>query len=187
MITVYSAICGEKDHPRDDVLCFNAYDRFRNPRLNAKIYKVLSHQFVDSEYSIWIDGNMRLLVPPEELVEMMGDADCAVFRHPERDNIWDEADIIIERQKDNSIPVREQMVAYRRTTFRKKDLGMCGLIVRRHTEEIIQRNERWWSEICRFSVRDQLSFPIVFDGAVRYFDSIPLTGGRFFSRAKHQK
>lgn len=185
MITVYSAICGDRDKPRDDIKCFAAYDRFRDPRLNAKIYKVLSHQFVDSEYSIWLDGNMKLLVPPEELVDMMGDSDCAVFRHPERNNIYDEAAVIIERHKDGAIIVAEQMETYRRAGFSEMNLGMCGLIVRRHTRRVAECNERWWSEICRYSVRDQLSFPIVFGGVVKYFNAIPLTGGRFFSRGRH--
>jgi len=187
VITVYSAICGGWDRLRDDILCFTAYDRFRDPRLNAKIYKVLSHKFVDSEYSVWIDGNMRLLVSPEKLVEMMGDSDCALFRHPERDNIYDEANVIIERQKDNALIVDEQMKTYRRSGFTKRDLGMCGLMVRRNTEEVTRRNERWWSEICRYSVRDQLSFPVVFDGVAKYLETIPLTGGRYFSRMRHQK
>lgn len=186
MIQVYSAICGGRDKRRDDgVLCFSAYDRFRDSRLNAKIYKVLSHHFVDAEYSIWVDGNVRLKVAPELLVEMMGAADCAVFRHCERSDIYEEARFITERGKDGSKIVAEQVAAYRRAGFEKRDLGMCFLIVRRHTDDIAIRNALWWSEICRYSVRDQISFPVMFDGAVKYLPAEPIAGGKYFSRTAH--
>lgn len=188
MITVYSAICGNYDKPRDDVRCFTAYNRFRHPRMNAKIYKVLAHKFVNTEYSIWIDGSVRLLVPPEKLVDMMGPlADCGVFRHCERDNIYDEANFVALKGKDDAHVVAEQIAEYRQAGFIQRNLGMCGVIVRRHTEDIARRNERWWSEICRHSVRDQISFPVVFDGAVRYFDTVPMNRNQYFMRISHQK
>lgn len=187
MIKVYSAICGNKDKPRTDIQCFSAYDRFRDPRLNAKIYKVLAHQFVDAEYSIWVDGNIQLKVAPEILVDMMGDADCAVFRHCERADVYEEAAFVIQKGKDRSDIICEQVAAYRRAGFVKRDLGMCGVLVRRNTDDVAIRNSLWWSEICRYSVRDQLSFPVVFDGAVRYFDTVPMNSNKFFVRAAHQR
>lgn len=184
-ITVYTAVCGDRDKIRHDVTCFQAYNRFRDPRLNAKIYKVLAHQFVESEYSIWIDANVRLNVQPYVLVEMMGEADCAVFRHCERADIYEEAEFVNWKGKDSASVVSEQANAYRRRGFMARDLGMCFLIVRRHTEEIARRNERWWAEICRYSVRDQISFPVAFDGAVKYFDPEPIAGGRYYTRWAH--
>ena len=185
MITVYSAICGNKDKPRSDVTCFSAYDRFRDPRLNAKIYKVLAHKFVDAEYSIWIDGNIRLTVPPKQLVEMMDIYDCAVFTHPERSDIYEEAEFVAKIGKDKSDIVIEQINAYRQAGFTKRDLAMCGILVRRHTESIARLNERWWAEVCRYSVRDQISFPVVFDGHVKYLPTEPMNGGRYHKRIPH--
>jgi hypothetical protein len=37
----------------------------------------------------------------------------------------------------------------------------CGLIIRRHTKAVAQFNDAWWSEYCRHSVRDQISFMFV--------------------------
>lgn len=183
---VYTAICGrDGDRPRDDVLCFSDYGRFKDPRLNAKIYKVLAHQFIETDYSIWVDGNVCLNVQPKILVDMMGESDCAVFRHCERDNIYAEGEFIIAKHKDSESVVREQLRIYRTTGFSKSDLGMCFLIVRRHTPEIARRNAAWWAEICRYSVRDQLSFPIAFDGAVKYFPAEPIFGGHYYTRIQH--
>ena len=166
-------------------MCFSAYDRFKNPRLNAKIYKVLAHQFVNADYSIWIDGNVRLTVEPEKLVNMMDDRGCIVLRHCERDDIYQEAEFIIKRQKDAADIVNEQVCEYFRRGFHKKDLGMCFMIVRRHTDEIARRNERWWSEICRYSVRDQLSFPVAFDGEVKYLPPQPISSSEYHVRFPH--
>ncbi len=186
MITVYSAICGGKDKPRrDDVLCFSEYDRFKDPRMNAKIYKVLAHKFIVTEYSIWIDGNIQLTVPPEMLIELMGEYDCAVFQHPERKDIYQEGAFIIQKGKDGAAVVGEQLADYRMSGWSRWDLGMCGIIMRRHTRDMARRNEQWWSEICRYSARDQLSFPVVFSGAVRYLPPEPINGGRYHKRIPH--
>ena len=184
-IVVYTAACGTRDSRRTDVRCFGDYKEFQSQRMNAKIYKVLAHQFVLADYSIWIDANVQLRAEPETLVDMLGSADAAVFRHCERNDIYEEAEFIIQKGKDTAENVRPQMQKYVEQEFRKKDLGMCFLIVRRHVPEIARRNERWWSDICRFSVRDQLSFPVAFDGAVKYFDTVPMSQNKYFTRHAH--
>lgn len=184
-IAVYTAIAGNRDKPRNDIPCLTGYSRFSDPRMNAKIYKVLAHRFIEAELSVWVDGNVRLNVFPETLVEMMGAADCAVFRHCERQDIYQEGAFVIARRKDAALIVNEQLQTYRDAGWAKPDLGMCFLIVRRHSADIARRNERWWADICRYSVRDQLSFPVVFDGAVKYFPAEPIAGGRYFTRTAH--
>lgn len=185
-VVVYTAVIGNRDKLRNDISCLTGYDRFADPRMNAKIYKVLAHRFINSDFSIWVDANVRLNVFPQTLVEMMGPtADCAVFRHCERKNIYEEGAFIITRRKDTALVVNEQLANYRRAGWVKPDLGMCFLIVRRHTEDMARRNEQWWADICRYSVRDQISFPPIFDGAVKYFPTEPISGGRYFTRVAH--
>jgi len=38
---------------------------------------------------------------------------------------------------------------------------MGGFIIRRHIPIVEQFNEAWWSEICRWGQRDQLSLPVI--------------------------
>lgn len=186
---IYTAVTNEKDKPRTDVKCFSEYDRFKDPRLNAKIYKILSHQFIDSEWSVWIDGNLKLKVTEKDLIEMTKPYDVGVFRHPWRDCLYEEANECQRLGLDDSNIIEEQIKRYRDAGCPKNSgLGACFLIVRRHTPKVCQFNEEWWAEICRGSVRDQISFPYVFGEDVKYFPrQINIKNNDFFRRKVHLK
>ena len=88
-ITVYSCLVGDKDKTikqtthSNYVRFDNTYDRFKDDRRNSRIQKILAHHYVNTEYSIYMDANIKLLCPAEEIVEKyLQDADIAVFRHP---------------------------------------------------------------------------------------------------------
>jgi hypothetical protein len=78
-IETYTSIFGEKDPYRSDIKVFKDFNKFTTPVMNAKIYKILPHKWVDCDVSIWIDGNIYLNVSPEQLVEeFLMDEDMAV-------------------------------------------------------------------------------------------------------------
>lgn len=137
-----------------------AYDRFYSPRRNSRIHKILVHQYVDTPYSVWIDGNIRLLLPPETLIERyLSETDIAVFKHPIRDCLYDEAVVCAERGLDDPHVIREQVKHYSTNSYAEhKGLAECMMILRKHTPKVEAFNNAWWSEYCRFSVRDQISF-----------------------------
>ena len=66
-IHVYSAVTNgyDKLNNSNNRKIFSNFSKFKDPRLNAKIYKVLSHRYIDADYSIWIDGNASLNCDPE--------------------------------------------------------------------------------------------------------------------------
>lgn len=164
-IEVYTANVGEKDLPRSDVRCFTSYNRFRDPRLNAKIYKVLPHLFIDAEFSIWVDANIELMVTPESLVSRMT-ADVMVYRHWDRDCLYEEASVCAINKQDDTAILQEQSREYnRRGITHNGGLAACGVIVRRHCDSVAASNQKWWAEICRYSVRDQVSFLVAFPDA----------------------
>lgn len=167
-IQVYTAIAGEKDPPRQDIKVFSEYDKFTSPVMNAKIYKILPHKFLDCDISIWLDGNIFLKVSPEQLVEeWLGDADMALLRHYRGKDIYWEAMMLNKMFKGRTPHVRDevnQQIEYYEKNGKipgKKEMAMGGMIIRRHIPIVNQFNEAWWAEICRFSQRDQLSFPVV--------------------------
>jgi hypothetical protein len=137
-----------------------ACDRFRDDRRNSRIHKIAIHQYVDTEYSIWIDGNLKLLKPPEEIVERyLKDHDFAVFFHSVRDCIYDEAITCAKIGAENAEVLIEQVKTYEDRGFAKhKGLCECGFLLRRNTPKVEAFNNAWWSEYCRFSKRDQISF-----------------------------
>lgn len=166
-IEIYTAITGERDNPREDIKCFTMYNEFLKPVRNAKIYKVLSHKFIDADISIWVDGNITLLIPPEQLVtEWLGDADMAIWRHFSRDCIYEEGVEAKRLRYDDQDKVvkniDEQLDHYKKIGV-PEHIGMaeCNVIIRRNKKIVNQFNEAWWAEICRWSQRDQLSFPVV--------------------------
>lgn len=163
-IVPYTAITGGKDAPREDITCFTGPGKFVKPVMEAKIYKVLSHQYVFADYSIWMDGNIHLLIEPKRLVEeWLGDEyGLAVWKHFGRDCIYDEQrelDVWYPELHDETFA---QVEKYRNEGYPEHNgLAECNVIVRKHNDKVKRFNEMWWSEICRHSQRDQLSFPYV--------------------------
>uniref|UniRef100_A0A6M3L5C0 TOD1/MUCI70 glycosyltransferase-like domain-containing protein n=1 Tax=viral metagenome TaxID=1070528 RepID=A0A6M3L5C0_9ZZZZ len=166
-IIQYTAITNSKDTSREDIMCFNEYNKFINPVMNAKIYKVLPHKFLDCDVSIYMDGNIYLLKEPEWYVKnWLGDNDMAFFRHYKSKNLdWELKWIkYVWRSKNRQVyeDAIKQVEYYKKIGLpEQKDMAMGGVIIRRHIPLVENFNEAWWSEICRWGQRDQLSLPIV--------------------------
>lgn len=159
-IIPYTSLCGDIDSPRDDILCFSQYDRFHDNRLNAKIYKILPHLFLpDHEWSIYIDANMFLRKTPEDLVALAAGHDMAVWRHPLRRTVAQEAEECRRLKKDSEKNIVAALVEHDRPDT--VPLAMCGAIIRRNVPSVHNLCESWWSKICVTSRRDQLTFPSV--------------------------
>lgn len=135
---------------------------FADPRRNARAHKLLAHQYLpDYDYSLWIDGSICLLVPPRDLIKMYLDkADIALFPHPCRDCIYEEAAACADL--DDPAVIAAQMAKYKQEHYPKHNgLNATGVILRRHNARTEAFNNAWWSELCRYSLRDQLSFNYV--------------------------
>lgn len=183
MIQVYTVLNGDRDEPLlkqvpkgvDFKMFRDSYSRFKDDRRNSRIQKILAHQYIDAEYSIYIDANVRLLVDPQILVDKyLQDCDLAVMKHPTRDCLYDESIICAKRGLDDVETIIEQAKMYEDSGFAKhKGLGECNIILRRHTPKVEEFNNAWWSEYCRHSRRDQISFPYAADKVGIQFKLIP--------------
>jgi hypothetical protein len=164
-IISYTSISNDKDKPRKDIKVLSGYDKFQSPVLNSKIYKIIPHKFLECDISIWMDGNIYLNIPKEQVVkEWLGDADIALFRHyKSKDLDWELKWIKYKfgRHSEVSKEAEKQVEHYRDLAITKDDMAMGGFIIRRHTPLIERFNEAWWAEICRWGQRDQLSLPVV--------------------------
>lgn len=163
MITLYTSITNSKDTPPQQdypITVFNdTYDKFKDPRRNSRIQKIMPHKYFDSEYTIYLDGNMKLLISPEEVIERyMQGYDMALFAHGRRDCIYDEALECARLKLDDPEAIIEQAKYYEDHEYAKhKGLLQGGFIVRRNNARTQAFNEAWWADYCRFSRRDQLS------------------------------
>jgi hypothetical protein len=130
---------------------------------NVRVHKLLSHLFTDTPYSIWIDTNFVLAIDPAEAVERwLRNSDIAVFRHPGRSCLYDEARQCLLERIGNATEIERQVSYYEACGFpREWGLFACGVILRRHTPQVIRLNEAWWSHVRDFCERDQISLPFV--------------------------
>lgn len=169
--------------------CKKPYTKFKDDRRNSRIQKIMPHLYLDTQYSIYLDGNVELLVPPQKIIdEFLKDKDIAVFRHIGRDCVYDEAAACIGLKRGTPGDILGQMSAYAKKNYPKHNgLAECGMIARRHTKRINDLNEKWWAHYCRYSERDQLSFPVVFPKEEVNFIESSVWRHPYFSFKQHSQ
>lgn len=132
-------------------------------RLQARIVKTHMWQFVPGyDYYLWIDSSCRLK-SKQWFIDQLGDADIAVFKHPHRNTVQEEADYL-KRRLAKDCP-------YITPRYENEDIdGQLqainpGLELFASTAFILHDNMRtraimkeWWYHISRYHSIDQLSF-----------------------------
>jgi len=141
---------------RDDIL------RNEEPRLRAKYFKVMSHEFFD-DLSIWIDGNIQIRFGPKRYTNFIPDLSSyiknglALYKHPSRTCIYEEEVVSKGLRKYNNAKMYNQVEAYRKEGMPENfGLWACGVLFRNNDSKKI--NELWWNEITKYTIQDQLSF-----------------------------
>ena len=139
-----------------------------HPRMKAKWYKLHPHKLFSPEkydYSVWIDGSIQITSDlfVEAIANAIDGSGRAVFRHPVRDCIYEEATFSAPLKKYRGCPLKEQVEAYRAEGFPEHGgLYACGVIGRKTGVPIVESvDEQWWKENKQWSYQDQLSFPVV--------------------------
>lgn len=146
----------------------------------ARMIKALPSFFLpDYQFSLWIDGTIKLHADPKALVkEYLKDHDMAVFHHPERKRLMDEAAEITRLKKADGSKVARQMETYFEGDFNGQVfLPATGVLLRRNNSTVERFNMKWWQEMSAHTWRDQLSFgyacwtsnviPAKFPGSIR--------------------
>jgi hypothetical protein len=159
-----------------------------HPRMQAKRFKILSHEVIPdgrlsfrhrlrrgawslrNRYmcSIWVDGSLAIkgksFAKDLLAAAAVADAGWAMFRHPDRDCIFEEATISATMEKYRGLPMFEQVEAYRREgVIEHSGLFACTVIARQEPlNDLVRRvNELWWKENVKWTYQDQLSLPYV--------------------------
>lgn len=143
------------------------YTHFTQPRMTAKIYKLLIHKFCDYDYTLWIDGALEMKAPIGELVDrFMGKYDMALFKHRIRDCIYEEH---FASFKNTRHAIGEPKSVREKRTERYKAEGMpvkyglyeCTFILRKNNAKIRKFNNEWTEEVLISSSSDQIPFMYV--------------------------
>lgn len=143
------------DFPRKDL----------NPRMRAKFFKMFPWevaQLADANITIYIDASIQ--VESEIFIDYCVrnlTADMLLYKHPQRNCIYDEAKASMELVKYKNEPIKQQIDFYRKFYPAKQGLYACGVMVRKHTDMVKKVMFDWWWENIKYSYQDQLSFPVV--------------------------
>lgn len=187
-VAVYTAIFGGYDYlkeqpliPGVDYVCFTddpgltapgwrvivGKARHLHPRLSAKWYRTHPHRVLSAyRRSIYIDGSVQILTPDfvPAMLAALGNRDMALFQHPARHNVRDEAEFCVPIEKYRGQPMVAQVDHYAALGFPDQSgLYATGLIARRHRTRTMRRFGRaWMQENVRWTYQDQLSAPYLF-------------------------
>lgn len=137
--------------------------------LLSKFWKVFPEYFSDiadeNNITLWIDGSITIKedVSISNLMDdMLGDSDMALFKHPIRNCIFDEAHECMLVKNDDPHIINNQIRKYIEDRMPKQHgLNECTIILRRNNDKTKAFNQMWWNEIINGSTRDQISFNYV--------------------------
>lgn len=137
------------------------WEHTNNPRLRARRHKLLSHElYRGAEYTLWHDGCLTPLTDPWELVDRyLQDVDICVFKHMQRNCIYQEERECVRLKKDSPEVLDRVASRYRAEGYPEHNgLAETTAVLRRHTSEVKAFNQQWWEELRENSIRDQMSF-----------------------------
>lgn len=189
MLTVYTAIFGRYDTLKEPTsrcdgtsfVCFcdelleslpdsrwelrRVPRRFMDPCRDARMFKLLSHMFIDTDVSMWIDGSFELIgdVTRTVCLSALNGADLACHKHDTRDCVYEEAAEVIRLGRADSDIVARQIAEYSAIGLPEHE-GMIssGILIRNRSTTLEEFERRWWAELCAGSRRDQISFPYAY-------------------------
>lgn len=132
-----------------------------DPTRAARYVKSNLHKLLpDHDHAIWIDANVALIGDIEPLLEDFLRSRRAVgaIRHPLRDSVFEEVAELLRNGKDGAEVIDRHAAHLRAAGFDCADLIETNLMMfDLKSPRIGAFFEAWWSEIDRFSRRDQLS------------------------------
>jgi len=136
----------------------------QDPTRSSRRPKILPHVVLpEYDVSIYVDNRVVLRQDPQTIVDRLlpDDSVLAINAHDERETVRDEFEVVMRWGLDARWVCCEQLEHYE--SWRPDTLGRrplwSGFMVRRHNDPVLIRaNEIWWTQLLRYSRRDQLSF-----------------------------
>ncbi len=137
----------------------------KSPTYINRYIKFHPSEFFDTDYSIYVDGNVTIMGGTLQLLDATKcETGIAMFEHPERDCLYREAEVCAFLGKGNIKKIEEQIQRYRREQMplnfgmKEATVILCDL----HNQNSTKILSAWWDEfIFSESGRDQLALPYV--------------------------
>ena len=178
----YTAVVGDRDVLKDpldydencDFICFSdrhlhskVWDVVRVERtvfdyaLLSRRLRSLGHRWFRGHRNIvWVDGNCRLKNASVEMVEgWLKNASVVSFRSWDRQCAYRELRFCAYWNKEPVEITKEQASHYKKEGFPEEyGLTLPVLVARKNIGRVREFSELWWSEICNWGKRGELSF-----------------------------
>ena len=179
-MTIYTAIIGHYDDLKDPFIvtpgwkyvCFTDQDlksdvwevvkivvRPEGPAKTARYYKIMFHEHIRDELSMWIDATFFINCNLDEWWRQYYKDPFSTIFHPFDRCIYTDIQSCLRSRKGDPKILREQEQLYREAGI-PSDNGLIssGILMRRNCEEVRQFCSTWWSQVQLFTERDQIAF-----------------------------
>lgn len=190
-IAVYTCITGKYDEPMDPLIFPDNCDYYivtDRPEENRSCWKAIDIQslgesvgalsnaeqnrfvkmhpdivFPEYEYSVYVDGSIRICTDLTECVNRISNHGMAFYAHDLRDCVYDEinACLLVGKITENEFI---EHTNYLKSSDMPAHYGLpaCGIIARKHNDAICKKiMGEWWEEYLSHAKRDQLNLPLV--------------------------
>ncbi len=130
-----------------------------NTRRNRFIKIWGTHLFSDYPYSVYVDGNIKIVGDVIKYTDKIGKSGFLSHKHAFEDCIFSEAIRVITNNRDDIGTIKKQMQKYYSNGM-PRHFGMLHntvLVRENNNEKCRSLMKNWWSELSCFSKRDQLS------------------------------
>lgn len=161
-----------------DISKFSEYRSLSPTQLN-RLIKILSFKYLPKyDYTIYVDGIIKIVGDLLPLVEMVGDSLLGIHYHNARDCIYKEANAVKLKKRCNKELVNKQMLTYEKKGYPVNNgLYENTILIRNHNHPLLnQLMVSWWEEYQKFPTRDQLCLPYVIWNQKISFDDIVILG-----------
>jgi hypothetical protein len=132
-----------------------------DPQRTARKIKILFHQYISDEYSLWLDASFQINANLNDLWIKMFKAPMSAPAHPVRHYVIQEVNSCIANSRGNASQVHKQGEIYKAIDPAMQGLISSGVLFRQRTEETITLCEYWWKEVEAHSTRDQIAFAYI--------------------------
>ncbi|MCK9152227.1 DUF616 domain-containing protein [Methanobacterium alcaliphilum] len=158
----------------------------------ARKYKILPHRYLEEyDQSLWVDGNFMILNDINKFIKKFAkQTSMMCIAHPDRECIYEEAEVCIKVKKDSEEIISKQINKYSLEKYPPNNgLIASGILYRKHNDpQVIKLMEDWWKEVKLHSRRDQLSYNYVCWKNRFHYDECDLLywNNKYFNRLEHK-
>lgn len=133
-----------------------------DPRRESRKYKALFWNYVETEYSMWVDGSFLINCDLNKFWQSYFRLPFSAPKHPTRKCVYEEIKSVVAAGRGGCEKIKDQYNHYQKLGIPAKNgITTSGVILRQATPECKSLCEEWWNETSKWSSRDQVSFAAV--------------------------